>query len=312
MAEQDKLEETLNDLLEKAETNRIKTMAATMGIETDGLTVPEITKMLESVDVDEHIANLKEAKAKAARLALEKQASYAAVALNDVEMGSLTDTEKKFVRELKSADLSLMSATDIRDFIKVVDNIVLNDNFSSAYDVVSKSKAYKNVKEATEIFNKEELGFLRSDKKSAVTNFKTLSLMFKTVFKNGKKSARFNRLSGLLDLSMGYTMARKKVKQLGKDYDKKIKEVAKTKNRAIRKSENTMLRGVVGQLIQGSTKEDFDINKSRMEDHIKNLRKSGGEAVNRSAEKLEGIYDQFKDMKSQDEVIEYTKNHKRS
>lgn len=308
MAEQESLEETLNDLMDKAESNRIKTMATNMGIETGGLSTSELTKMLESTDVDEFISNLKEAKAKDARLALEKQASYAAIALNDVPMAELTDNEKKFVRELKSTDLELMSSTDIRDFIKIVDNIALNDNFASSYDIVSKSKSYKNVKEAMSIFNKEELGFLKSDKKSAITNFKTLSLMFKTVFKNGKKSAKFNRLSGLLDLSMGYTKARKNMDVLGKDYDKLVKRMSKTKNRSIRRSENTMLRGVVGQLIQGSTKEDFDINMSRMEDHIKNLRKSGGESVNRSAEKLEEVFSNFKDLKSQDEVIQYAKD----
>lgn len=301
------MEETLNTLAETAEKNRIKDMATKIGLETEGLSTSEITKMIESQDVDEFIGNLKEAKAKDARLALEKQASYAAIALNDVTMGELSETERKFVRELKSADLELMSSTDIRDFIKIVDNIAMNNNFSSAYDIISKSKSYKNVKEAMSIFDKKELGFLKSDKKSAVTNFKTLSLMFKTVFKNGQKSAKFNRLSGLSNLSMGYTKARQNIDALSKKYNEVIKKVAKTKNKGIRRSENTMLRGVVGQLIQGTTAEDFSINRSRMEDHIANLKKSGGAEINRSAVKLEEVYDQFKDLNSQEEVKDYVK-----
>ena len=307
MADANMQEVVINALLEEAESNRIKSMAESIGIEIEGLSTEELTEMLESQDVDEFIGNLKEAKAKTVRLALEKQASYAAIALNDVDGTNLSEQEKKFIKELKSANLELMSSTDIRDFIKIVDNIALNDNFTSSYDIVSKLKAYKNMQESAQIFDKKESGFL---KESVVTNFKTVSLMFKTVFKNGKKSAKFNRLSGLLDLSMGYTKARKKVDAMGKEYDALIKKVSKTVNKNIKKSENTMTRGVVSQLIQGSTIEDFEINKSRLEDHLKNLRKSGGEAINRYAENLQEVYDKFKDFKSQDEITDHMKGLK--
>lgn len=307
MANAEKLTETLNTLMENAEKNRLSALVEAAGLEGTTLTNSEIEALLEADNVDEYIDNLKEAKRKEARLLLEKQASYAAMALLDVDNTNLSDDEKKFVRELKNVDFTLMSSTDIRDYIKAVDNIAENGSFASAYDVISKAKAYKNVQEALNTFSKEELGFLRSDTVSKMTNFKTLSLMFKTVFKNGQKSAKFNRQSGLNALSMAYTKHRQEMTKLSEAYDNLIKKIAKSKNKQIKRSENTALRGVVGQLIQGSTEEDFDINRSRLEDHIKNLKKSGGVDANRAAERLQEIYDQFKDMKSQDEVIDYVK-----
>ncbi len=306
MATTEAIYEDLNDLNTIAEENRITELAATMGLEGQNLTEKELKAIWEADNVDEYIESLKEEKAKAARLALEKQAEYVRIGLNDLDSTNLSEQERKDVRELKKADLTLLSSTDIRDMIKVVDNIILNENFASSGDIVSKVRSYTASKEAMSNFTKEEVNMVR---KSAITDLKSLALIFKKVFMSTKKSAAFNRLSGLNKLSMSYTKHQKAMNKLSDDYNKLFKTIKK-KNKAILKPENTLFRGLVGQLIQGSTVEDFNINKSRVEDHLSQIKKNQSQGLREGAEKLQQEFDKLKDFKSQDEVIEYTKGLK--
>lgn len=306
MANTEAVYSELNELNGIAESNRLKELAETMGLEGQGLTEAELKAIWESDNVDEYISQLKEEKAKAARLALEKQAEYALIGLKDIDSTNLSEQERKDVRELKNADLTLLSSTDIRDLIKIVDNIILNENFASSGEVVSKVRAYTSSKEAMNNFSKDEVSMIR---KSAITDLKSLALIFKKVFMSTKKSAAFNRLSGLNKLSMSYTKHQKSMNKLADDYNKLFKTIKK-KNSSILKPENTLLRGLVGQLIQGSTNEDFNINKSRVEDHLVQIKKNQSQGLREGAEKLQQEYDKLKDFKSQDEVIEYTKGLK--
>ena len=306
MANANKIEEDINELIEKSEKARTQSLVESVGLDGTTLTNKEIEELLEADNVDEYISNLKEAKTKDARLMLEKQASYAAIALNDVNEGNLSDSEKKAVRELKNADLTSLSSTDIRDFIKVVDNIALNENFSSSEKLISKIRANKAASKATSMFNKEDLNVIR---KSTLTDLKSVALIFKKVFMSSKKSAQFNLLSGLNRLGMSYTRHKKSMNDLGKRYDKLFNSLKK-KHKGILKPEATLLRGVAGQLVQGNTKEDFEINKSRVEDHISRLKENVTYDLRLGAEKVEIAYEQLKDLNSQEEVKDYMKDLK--
>lgn len=293
--------EVLNRESEKA---RLEILAENLGVDGVGLTKAELVSLIEAVDVDTYIDGLPTDKQKEARLALEKQAEYALIALNDLDGTSISEQEGKDVKTLKKADLNLLSATDIRDLIKIVDNIATNNSFASSGEIVSKIRAYEASKEAMSNFKKEEVNMIR---KSVITDLKSVALIFKKVFMSAKKSAAFNRLSGLSKLSMSFTRHKKAMSKLADDYNDLFK-AAKKKNPKIVNPEATIFRGIVGQLIQGTTKEDFDINKSRVEDHIAQIKKNQGKGIRESADKLQQEYDKVKDLESIDDVIEYTKS----
>ena len=293
--------EVLNRESEKA---RLEILAENLGVDGVGLTKAELVSLIEAVDVDAYINNLSEAKQKEARLALEKQAEYAAMALNDIDGTNLSEQERKDIKTLKKADLTLLSATDIRDLIKIIDNIATNDSFASSGEIISKIRAYEASKEAMNNFNKDEVNMIR---KSVITDLKSVALIFKKVFMSAKKSAAFNRLSGLNKLSMSFTRHKKAMNKLADDYNDLFSAIKK-KNSSIVKPEHTIFRGIVGQLIQGSTAEDFEINRSRVEDHIAQIKKNQSQGLRESADKLQLEFDKVKDLKSQDEVIQYAKD----
>lgn len=304
MVAEDAIYSELNDLNKLAEDLRLKELAASMGLDGQSLTESELNTIWESSNVDDYIKTLGDDKAKAARLALEKQAGYVTIGLNDVDGTNLSEQERKDVKELKNVDLTLLSSTDIRDLIKVVDNIILNGNFSSSGEIVSKVRAYTASKESVDSYSKEDLSAIKS---STLTDLSSLSLIFKKVFMSSQKSATFNRLSGLTKLGLKMVDYKNEFKGLSDRYTEAF-DKAKGKSKFVRTPEATMLRGVVGQLIQGKTKEDFEINKSRLEDDIKNKKQNQFESNRRVAQKEEIQYERVKHLGSQQEVVDYIKS----
>ena len=295
---------TLRDLAALAEDGRAKVLAESMGIETPNLTVSEINEIFGADNVDEAIAKLKDDKKKEARTTLEKQAEYSAMALNDVEVADLTLKERRALKELKNADLKSLSATQVRDYIKIVDNIGQNGNFSSSGNIVSEIRMNRAATQAAIVFKRENLGVIQE---SMFTDLKSVALIFKKVFLSSTAAAKFNVQSGLNALSMAYNKHKTEMKILATKYDEHFDAVSKKKGSNVKGAEATMFRGLVAQLIQGNTKEDFDINQSRIEDHLSKIKNNDTYNLRLAADKLEKEYDKMKDLKSQEEVKEYAK-----
>ena len=213
--------ESLNQLAEHA---KLLALADSMGVDVTGLKTSEIMAILEAENVDEYVDNLSEEKRRQARELLEKQAEYARIALNDVDTTDMSEQEIKDIKELKNADLSLLSSTDVRDLIKIVDNIVTNKSFASSGNLVSKVRAYTASNEAVGMFHKEDLGMVR---KSVITDLKSMALILKQVFMNTKKAAMFNKLSGLIKLGMAYTKYKHAMNALTKSYDELFSKLKK-------------------------------------------------------------------------------------
>ena len=307
MVKLDAAYEKVDKLTKESEKGRLQGISDLSGLDGAGLTLLEIEGIMMAEDVDEFILNLKDAKKEAARLMLEKQTSYGAIALNDVDVSILSKNHKKTVQVLKSVDLTSLSSTDIRDMIKVIDNIVLNDSFSSSGKLVTKIQAKESAKEISKLFTAAELGVIRNSK---LTDLKTMSLIFKTVFRQTKKGAKFNTLSGLLDLSLKLNKHKSEMSKLGKDYENLLNGLYK-KNKQIKKPKAVMLRAMVSQLVNGETKEDFDINMSRLEDHMEALEANSSLADDRKLyESQEEVFSTLKGFKSQDEVYNYIKSLK--
>lgn len=305
MSKLDEIYSQLDQLTKESERGRLQSIAESAGLDGTTLSNKEIEELLQSENVDEYIENLKDSKRKDARLMLEKQASYSAIALNDVDTSGLSKKEKEYLKVLKSADLTSLTSTEIRDFIKVVDNIALNESFSSVGMIVTKLKAKEAAKEVSKLFTKKELGVIRDSK---LTDLKTMSLIFKTVFRQTKKGAKFNTLSGLLDLSLKVTKYKSEMAKLGKDYETLLNKLYK-KNNKIKKPKSVMLRAMASQLINGETQEDFDINMSRLDDHIKTLEANSELVKDRKLyEAQEEVYNSLKDFKNQDEVYNHIKS----
>jgi len=307
MANEADMLKALEVLNQKAEATRLKELATKLGLDGTGLTNSQLVELVNSVDVDEYLGTLKKEKAREARIALEKQAEYARIALNDVDGDTLTEQEKKDVRTLKEANLELLTSTDIRDLIKIVDNIVTNQTFASSGNLVSKIRSYKASEKATEVYNK---GNTKMIDKSVITDLKSLALVFKSVFQSTRAAALFDKISGLTNLGIAYTKHKKAMNALAKSYDELFAKLLKN-HKGLNKPESTMFRGLVAQLIQGTTSEDFDINTSRVKDHINKIKNGAQKQSTRlGLEVLEEQYEALKGLKSQEEVIEYAKGLK--
>lgn len=202
---------------------------------------------------------------------------------------------------LKNIDFNNYSSTFLKKYIKVADNIVENNDDSGTYDLVSEIRKTKDAQWFMGKVPKENVTNLVFD---PINTVRGVTMMFKTIFGKADLAAKFNKASGLASISKNNQLMLNEVSKVEDRYTKVLK-VVKRKNKKIESPENTLLRGVAGQLIQGGTNEDFNINKSRIEQHIERMNEYGAEDSKALTKALEEVYAEFKDFKSQEEIKNY-------
>lgn len=318
MVKVDSAFEDIKKLYEESEAGRARKLVEQLGLVGTGTKVskwikgltPKGLKELEELlkseeDIDETIT--KEEKRKKVREALETIAEVRVRALAFLDTSKLSKKHKEYVNILKKADVSKLSLNSLKELIKVVDNAIVNEDFSSAYNVISKVKVSGRIAEFIGKLSNKGKRVIARVRDNEFTEAKDVSLVLKEMFGGTVLAAEFNKLSGLFDSSFAYEQAKRASRKLEKEYTKFMKPLLK-KNSKLRNVENIITRSVVGNLIQGTTVEDFEINKSRVEKTIENLKSS--EKTKGQGKKLEEIYEEYKNSKNQDEVLEHIKSKK--
>ena len=256
---------------------------------------------------DEELEALAKTKKEKARQVLIEMVEERITSLRDVDKSDMSPKHKGWLKELTSAPLSELGLPALKNFVQVADNIIVNGDFSSSYGIVSKVITAKRALNFLGKLSKSKLGqnAIRLVKDNALTSAKDMSLVLKQMFGGTKMASVFNLESGLAGLSKQYEKTKRNAILLEKRYEKFIKPLSKKFPR-INKAENVIARGVYGNLIQGSTLEDFEINKARIEQTIAN--QEGSYKTKEQAKLVSDIYAEVKDLKSQQEVMDYLRS----
>lgn len=224
--------------------------------------------------------------------------------LNKFDTKDSSDSEKSIVKRLKNLPLQDLDAFTIKRYTKIVDNITTNNDFSSSEDLLSKIEGSLGSKRFQKVLEKS--GFLGIDSK--LNDLKTMALLHKGAFGDTKVSVEFEVESGLIDVNKGEAITKVQEKKLADDYADVIKKALKVDPKVL-ESNNTIFRGVVANLIQGDTKEDFEINKSRIEQDIERKSKNTDSSGKKEYQFVKEAYDRVSNLNSQEEIIEYMKSY---
>jgi len=316
MVDVDAAYNTLQKLVDNAEANRIeeiKDALGLMGIDVTGLNMTD-SELRDFWDTDINVdgATLEEKKqasldkANALKDKLKSIAEIYELAISGFDFNTIKlPKSREVAKQLSKANLEFMDSVALKEYIKAVQNLLTNGNLAGAGKIASEIEAINSMyKFVTKVIKSGvPLGKINIDTKvtkgNPINDLKSLALMMKEVYKTPALMGEFNYFSGLSNLSKGQVRVDRLVDAATKELDSLFKTLS-VKNKNLRNSDNTMLRGVVSNLIQGSTKEELEINKARMEDHIKKDDKYQDET--------QSIYDEFKGFETQQEILDHLKS----
>ena len=284
-------------LFSKAEDNKNAQLNEEAGIEVTELTEEEIEALS------------KEKKVKAREVLLDMAEERTSI-LRSIDISGFSPKHRRWYNHMITAPFDKLGIPALKEFIRVADNIAMNEDFTSAYSkIVSKIVVAKRSNAFLNGIENSKLGNLAIStvKDNMITSAKDVSLVMKQMFGGTKAANNFNFASGFASLSKAYELSKAKAVELERRYEKVIKGVKK-RHPKILKARNVASRSVFANLIQGTTEKDFEINKKRIESTIKNLEAS--ESSKNQADQAQSIYDEVKDLKSQQEVLDYVKSKK--
>jgi hypothetical protein len=305
---EDKALKKLQDLSDTAQKNQAAELALELGLSTD-LSLKEIQGIIDSTVAQDALAEVKAEKKQKALEALQSVVEGRAAGLGLVDKNLLSTTDKSYLKTLENVKPELLNAAELRDYIKVADNVIINNNFSSSYDIISKIKTLQNLEDFNNYLNTTKSGkeIINTLKGKYITEAKDFSLILNNMFGNTTIAARFNKDSGMFELSKKYLETKREVDKVDKEYNTVMKKALK-KNKGLNNAENIMYRGIIANLIQGETEGDFTINKSRVEQTIKSLEAFSD--TKKQAQIVSNLYDKLKGFSSQQEVLDFVKNSK--
>ena len=324
----------IENLYEKAEKRKAEEMAQSMGLDASTLTNQEIKDLFDAENVDEFISNLQEAKAKEARTLLEKQAEYAQMALEDYSGNDLTSKEKSALEAFKRASFTNMSSSMIRDYIKISDNIVVNDNFSNSSVVSSFLKAERDV--AAVVNNNNRKGINPRELNTARENWKILGVKVPDTFNfpdhikhlinamtslnvtmniiggSSKEGSFLYDKLGFFDISNAKVKAEIRKSKFDELYNKMLEKMAKVDPKIL-DGNQVIRRSVLGTLLQadnGSVESMEHFKKTYIQQSIDSLDKfkRNHQQSKQKIEILKSILIELEGIDTKEALIDYLKN----
>jgi len=196
---------------------------------------------------------------------------------------SLSPTEKKIVNYLKDATLENLPFTEKVKAIKVAENILQNNDFSAAQQVVNQIEAQQVVKEFTrdkKLRLKDVLGV----KEGYLENIASLTQAFKYLLKGERTADKYAVRTGITEFDMGVVRAKRRMNKLVEDYNKMVSKMV-----GYGTTENIVKRRVFSYMSRNdgtnSTEiaEEFKRRKDILEEQLKYLKATEG----KYAEELE-------------------------
>lgn len=272
------------------------------------LSAKDILEMIESdKEFDKYAEELDRKKKAAMSDALTNISKYSQMSLDAISTEEMTEADKQDLSKLKDIDTSRLSDNQKKEFIKVVDNVIVNNSFAGSGQIMEAYDAIKGMDEA--LAARGLIDRVRQLYK-LTGKVESLPMMFRTMF--GLNDARI-----LIEKAMGQTRLFQAVKAWRDEYQgilDKYKEVtneARKMDKDAFSEESIYARGMVSNVVQSIPGDDmgnqFADWKAIIDESIDKKSKNRDFKDEAATERI--IYDKIiKDASTPAEVI---KNFKR-
>jgi hypothetical protein len=319
--------ELLTDLEEEIDSNYRNQFIEEFGLSDLDITTAEAKELYRAFmegDIDTAIDKLNDEKSKATSDFLTQKAEEAKAALEEwakdngilgVVIGSkFSQAQVQAVKDLLSADPSNMTNAQKSEYIRALDNLVVNDNFGGLTKVAAVAWASGRAKRALNkfgpVFKKFNIGTKLESLRKGLLSMPDLNVMF---FGRDVKVGELQVQMGLEMFRRGRELAQQTTDQIAKDQAEFYSDLH-AKNPEAASESNLLAEGMVAYIIQKSpafsAEDSFEINKSIFRENIKKLAASNKKTEKRQAEILEKQFDALvKDAKTREEVLENLKNY---
>lgn len=276
----------------KQQTERLKEQ---FGFED--FTDEEVERLLnsENLDEEEFYNKRQDVNRKTSRDKILKVANYS-------QMGLENNTEAP--KALKEINLNRLSDGQLVEYVRTVDNIIQNDDYSNAAHIEAQAKAVNAAEEITSRItkNRGEIGKF----KSAVYN---VPMLFDAIYSDGKSAAIVQNYSGISDVYNGGSIVEGQEHQLYKDFMEKASEIKKKHGVKPLNADTQIRIGLFAPLVRYPKGADPDAtlikSKKIVETSIKRLlSKKSRKDLAQDAQRL---YKPFKDAKTIAEVVSIMK-----
>lgn len=270
----------------------------------EGVTAKELYDAITAEDIDEYMKNFDAEKRRVLSDKILKMAGYRKIAIESYDNQDITQEQKNIVRQLGMAEVDKMTTDQQANYIRTVDNVVLNDAFYGSVLAAAQAENSRSIIDAAEIAIKRPVRRIFS--RRVGSEFMSTSDVFRFFFSmKGDIGVIQNRM-GVGDFIRG--------KKKWSDATKKIeKEMAKFYRGLKAKYSNAyqegpmMAEGLAAWAIQTmpgyDAKQSLQIQKDMILDDI-TKRANGRGDVKRHGEMAAIVYDQIlKDATTQEEVL---------
>lgn len=262
--------------------------------EIGNLTDAEINLLVQE-EGDPYQDNADDAKKKAIRDKLEDISKYSSIVLDEVEpLGDpTTDT---ILEKYKTIDTSKLNDKELKQYIKDVDNIVLNSDYSGTGWLWGKAEALEGAK-ATKGIAARALGKWKS-------GLRTITGMTRAMYGSSRDAAKVSRASGFGEIQAGTSQADLSRQKLESGYMDVVKrnKGSNTKEAIVRQRVGSYLMKFKEDPFQALAKKKANIEKS-IDTYLQSDEPELGEL-------LQKTFDEFKDAKTPEEVEAILKKKK--
>lgn len=265
----------------------------------DEITDEEIQMLLDSED-ESFLLNKEETKRKLTRDKILKVAEYAKLALD----GVTSDENQSVINNLSNAPLDELSDGQLVEYVRTVDNIVENDEFSNTARIEAQVEAVNNARELLKLTKgkKGEIGVIKG-------SLYNVPMMFNAIYSNSEKAAKVQLYSGLQDVYNGGSRVESSEHELYESFQKEAKRIKEKHGKTPLDAQSQVRRGVFGTLVRfpkgADPIETLVQSKNIVAESIRRLK--GNKDRVEIAEDAERAFEPFKNAQTIDEVFDIMK-----
>ncbi len=251
----------------------------------------EIAQLLETEDLDEEefYQNKDQARKTIARDRILRTAQFAQTGIQARE-GSVEET-------LGKIDLNKLSDGQLVDYVRTVDNIIQNDDYTNSARIESISKAVEAVDKLRKLKSTGEIGKF----KGSIYN---MPMLFNAIYSDSKAAAKVQLYSGLQDVYNGGSRVEGAEGKLFTDFRDKAKEIEKKTGKDPLTADTQVRLGLFAPLVRfpKGTQPNLEQSKRIVEQSILRLKNKKDRAE--LAKDAERLYQPFKQAKTVEEVFD--------
>ena len=223
-------------------------------------------------------------------------------ALKEKDLSEFDDSEKRTIETLKSLDPSKLTDKQATDIVRVIDNIVENDDFSNAAAV---EPIIKSRQVLEDLKNKYEQ-IKRAEIKSVGKVGANLYQQFSRIFGNSGIAADVQQKTGILDVFNAGSRVEKQEIKFSLDYKNKVKEVNRKYKTSVQDLDNQVKLTAFANLAKNY---GDDSHIAKVKNNIARTAKEYEGVEPDKAQAWREAYDIVKDVKTVDDVIEKFKQY---